>query len=89
MRLALGDPWKSAKTRKGDPMVMTTSRGWRSRRHEKHAFAVQALMRDDMAELLGEQFVLCATSAEDVAEEIRNQVSDQEVGGPFIEGSTP
>ncbi len=70
-------------------MVMTTNRGWRSRRIPNRAVPRHVLAREDMAELLGEQFVLAVTCAEEMCEEVRNEFSDEEVGGPFIEGRTP
>jgi hypothetical protein len=41
--------------------------------------------RDTLAELVAEQFVNAATSAEDQFDEARNAVSDDELGGPFLE----
>jgi hypothetical protein len=40
---------------------------------------------DDLGELLGEEYVMAATSGEQVAEDVRDQVFPEEVGGPFIE----
>jgi hypothetical protein len=42
---------------------------------------------DDLAEELGEEFVLTATSGEQAAEDLRNQDVPEEVGGPFVETS--
>lgn len=42
---------------------------------------------DDLAEELGEEFVLTATSGEQSAEDLRNQDVPEEVGGPFVETS--
>jgi hypothetical protein len=43
---------------------------------------------DDLAEVLGEEFVHSATSAENMTEEALEQVVSEEIGGPFVE-STP
>ncbi len=40
--------------------------------------------RDDLAELLGEQFLMVATSAEDVLEDVRGETVVEEIGGPFV-----
>jgi hypothetical protein len=45
------------------------------------------LAKDDLAEELGEEFVLTATSGEQAAEDIRNEDVPEELGGPFIETS--
>ncbi len=42
---------------------------------------------DDLAEELGEEFVMTATSGEQAAEDLRNQDVPEERGGPFIETS--
>jgi hypothetical protein len=42
---------------------------------------------DDLAEELGEEFVLTATSGEQAAEDLRYQDVPEEVGGPFVETS--
>jgi hypothetical protein len=43
---------------------------------------------DDLAEVLGEEFVHSATSAEAMTEDALDQVVSEEIGGPFVE-STP
>lgn len=40
---------------------------------------------DSLAELVGEGFVTSATLGEDVYEQQANEVTDDELGGPFIE----
>jgi hypothetical protein len=42
---------------------------------------------DDLAEVLGEEFVHSATSAEASTEDALDQVVSEEIGGPFIESS--
>ena len=46
-----------------------------------------AFAEDDLAEELGEEFVMTATSGEQAAEDLRNQDVPEEVGGPFVETS--
>ncbi len=46
-----------------------------------------AYAEDDLAEELGEEFVITATSGEQAAEDLRNQDVPEEVGGPFVETS--
>jgi len=45
------------------------------------------MAQDDLAEELGEEFVLTATSGEQAAEDIRNEDVPEELGGPFVETS--
>lgn len=40
---------------------------------------------DSLAELVGEGFVTSATLGEDVFEQRANEVSEDELGGPFVE----
>jgi hypothetical protein len=40
--------------------------------------------RDDLAEMVAEDFLSSATSGEEVGEEVRNQVVPEELGGPFV-----
>ncbi len=47
----------------------------------------EAYADDDLAEELGEEFVLTATSGEQAAEDLRNQDVPEELGGPFVETS--
>jgi hypothetical protein len=42
---------------------------------------------DDLAEELGEEFVMTATSGEQAAEDLRNEDFPEELGGPFVETS--
>ncbi len=46
-----------------------------------------AYANDDLAEELGEEFVMTATSGEQAAEDLRNQDVPEELGGPFVETS--
>ena len=41
--------------------------------------------REDLSELLGEEYVRAVTSGDDVAENDRDAVVPEELGGPFIE----
>ena len=44
--------------------------------------------RDDLAEYLAEGFLLSAVSGESSEEDARDQVVEEELGGPFIEASS-
>lgn len=64
----------------------------RARPDDGHAFlpdpledGVPASTDDDLAEALAEEFVMAATSAEEVTEDVRDGVVTEELGGPFIE----
>jgi hypothetical protein len=46
-----------------------------------------AYAEDDLAEEMGEEFVMTATSGEQAAEDFRNQDVPEELGGPFVETS--
>ena len=46
-----------------------------------------ARIRDDLAEVLAEDFLRSATSGEDIDNEVMEQVVPEEFGGPFIESS--
>jgi len=46
-----------------------------------------AHVSDDLAESLAEEFLESATSGEDVAEEMQDEIVPEELGGPFIETS--
>lgn len=41
--------------------------------------------REDLSELLGEDFLRAATSGEEVGEDVRDEVVPEELGGPFLE----
>ena len=41
--------------------------------------------QDDLAEVLGEEYVASATSAGEVAEDVRDEFVPEELGGPFVE----
>ena len=56
-------------------------------RPETAFLADGAYAEDDLAEELGEEFVITATSGEQAAEDLRNQDVPEEVGGPFVETS--
>src|SRR5262245_11455675 len=49
----------------------------------------KARTEDDLPETLAEEFVQSATSAEEVAEDIRDGFYAEEVGGPFIQQQLP
>jgi hypothetical protein len=42
---------------------------------------------DDLAESLAEEFLESATSGEDMAEEMQNEIVPEELGGPFVEST--
>ncbi|HTB73897.1 MAG TPA: hypothetical protein VK762_11665 [Polyangiaceae bacterium] len=44
-----------------------------------------ALVDDDLAENLAEEFIVAATSAEESGEDVRDEVVPEELGGPFLE----
>src|SRR5713101_8448100 len=44
----------------------------------------RAYADDDLAEEMGEEFVMTATSGEQAAEDLRNQDFPEELGGPFV-----
>jgi len=44
-----------------------------------------SVVSDDLAEALAEEFVQAATTGEEVGEDVRDQLVDEEVGGPFVE----
>jgi hypothetical protein len=46
-----------------------------------------APVRDTLAELVGEEFVSSATAGEEAYEDQRNEVTLDELGGPFVEVS--
>ena len=46
-----------------------------------------ARIQDDLAESLAEDFLEAATRGEEVAEDVREQIVPEELGGPFLETS--
>jgi hypothetical protein len=48
------------------------------------AFVGRPRSKDDLAEELGEEFVMTATSGEDEGEDVANQDVPEEIGGPFV-----
>jgi hypothetical protein len=44
-----------------------------------------AVVSDDLAESLAEEYLYAATSGEDMSDELLDQVVPEEIGGPFIE----
>lgn len=44
----------------------------------------QKFADDDLAEELGEEFLLSATSGEQAAQDVRNEDFLEEIGGPFV-----
>jgi hypothetical protein len=53
-------------------------------RDDESAFVRRPRSKDDLAEELGEEFVLTATTGEDEGEEVANQSVPEELGGPFV-----
>jgi hypothetical protein len=45
----------------------------------------ECLWRDDDAEASAEEFLLQATSGEDVGEDARDEVVEEELGGPYFQ----
>ena len=41
--------------------------------------------RDELAELVAEEFLQSATSAEESSEDVRDEIVAEELGGPFLE----
>ena len=68
---------------------MTKKRRQDPRAHDGDAFIreseAQTGSREDLSELLGEEFLRSATSGDDVAEDDRDAVVPEEMGGPFLE----
>jgi hypothetical protein len=58
-----------------------------SRRKEAAGFVDRPRSGDDLAEILGEQFVETATTGESEAEEVLDQVVPEERGGPFVQST--
>jgi|SRR3954468_25042753 hypothetical protein len=44
-----------------------------------------AVIEDDLAETLAEEYLHAATSGEDMTEDVLDQVVSEEIGGPFVE----
>ena len=68
---------------------------WHTRHHEERFDGREAFLRDprngasnlrpdDLAEILGEEFVFSATSGEEVSGDSRDEFYTEEVGGPFV-----
>jgi hypothetical protein len=53
-------------------------------RPESGFLSKRAYADDDLAEEMGEEFVMTATSGEQAAEDLRNQDFPEEQGGPFV-----
>jgi len=53
-------------------------------RPESGFLSKRAYADDDLAEEMGEEFVMTATSGEQAAEDLRNQDFPEEWGGPFV-----
>jgi hypothetical protein len=71
---------------------MATASAGRGRTDTANAFMPDpedgpAIIRDDLAEVLAEDFLRSATSGEDVDDEVMAQVVPEEFGGPFIEST--
>ncbi|MBI5513720.1 MAG: hypothetical protein HY909_08120 [Deltaproteobacteria bacterium] len=43
---------------------------------------------DELAEALAEEYLAAATSGEEITEDVRDEVTDEERGGPFVIGAT-
>jgi hypothetical protein len=62
-----------------------------SRRDDGNAFlpdpqqGARARASDDLAEVLGEEYVASATTGEDANEDFRDEIVPEELGGPFLE----
>jgi hypothetical protein len=62
-----------------------------SRRDDGNAFlpdpqqGARGRAPDDLAEVLGEEYVASATTGEDVNEDVRDAFVPEELGGPFLE----
>jgi hypothetical protein len=62
-----------------------------SRRDDGTAFlpdpqqGARARSNDDLAEVLGEEYIASATAGEDVNEDVRDEIVPEELGGPFLE----
>ena len=61
----------------------------RTEEHDGDAFIRASEQRtgshEDLSELLGEEFVRGVTGGDDAAEDVRNAVAPEELGGPFVE----
>ncbi len=62
------------------------------RSDDAHAFIPDpsegpSFVREDLSEMLGEEFVSAATSGEQTTEDTLNEVVPEEVGGPFVSSS--
>jgi hypothetical protein len=68
---------------------MSKKRRKAEEQHDGDAFIRASEQRtgshEDLSELLGEEFVRGVTGGDDVAEDARNAVSPEELGGPFVE----
>lgn len=53
-------------------------------RPESGFLGTRAYANDDLAEEMGEEFVITATSGEQAAEDLRNEDVPEERGGPFV-----
>jgi hypothetical protein len=52
-------------------------------------FVARAHTADDVAELLGERFVLAVTSGEELIQDVLDEEFVEELGGPFVETRKP
>jgi hypothetical protein len=65
----------------------------RRRRDDGNAFlpdpgqGARSSAPDDLAEVLGEEYVASATAGEDVNEDVRDEIVPEELGGPFVEAA--
>ncbi len=74
------------------PTMMAPPAVFRGRSDDGNAFMPDpedgpAVIQDDLAESLAEDFLEAATRGEEVAEDVREQIVPEELGGPFLETS--
>jgi hypothetical protein len=55
--------------------------------YERNTRDHRAVTRDSLADVLAAEYIASATSAEEVSQENRDELSLEEVGGPFVETS--
>ena len=63
---------------------LLSHRGELSEPNDDRAFGASAIRRDALAEELGESFLRTATGGDEVDDDLLEEVSPEEMGGPFI-----
>ena len=63
---------------------LLSHRGELGEPNDDRAFGASAIRRDPLAEELGESFLRTATGGDEVDDEMLEEVSPEEMGGPFI-----